>query len=195
MQAPADVVTAYETALPDNPDIARKRMFGTPCAFVRRQMFFGTFGETLIATDIGTIDFIGNGSTANISSTFGGDVEAYANASPGLSATSTQRIGPPHFSHASRSAPQTCLTAQAQRLAARLGSWSSSSAAAVARTARTRTLCWEPLRRRHGGLCERRSSLGGHPQKHPTVGLLSSRRGVNIEAATDVAQYNDKCIL
>jgi hypothetical protein len=49
MQAPPAVVTAYENALPDDPNIQRKQMFGTPCAFVNRQMFFGTFGETLVA--------------------------------------------------------------------------------------------------------------------------------------------------
>ena len=48
MQAAA-VVTAYETALPDDPRVQRKRMFGTPCAFVNRQMFFGTFEDTLVA--------------------------------------------------------------------------------------------------------------------------------------------------
>ena len=48
MQA-AEVVTAYETALPDDPRVERKRMFGTPCAFVNRQMFFGTFEDTLVA--------------------------------------------------------------------------------------------------------------------------------------------------
>lgn len=49
MQAPAPVIAAYEAALPDDPRIQRKRMFGTPCAFVNRQMFFGTFEETLVA--------------------------------------------------------------------------------------------------------------------------------------------------
>ena len=45
----AAAVTAYETALPDDPRVERKRMFGTPCAFVNRQMFFGTFEDTLVA--------------------------------------------------------------------------------------------------------------------------------------------------
>ena len=49
MQAPTAVVTAYESALPDDPRIRRKQMFGTPCAFVNRQMFFGTFEGTLVA--------------------------------------------------------------------------------------------------------------------------------------------------
>ncbi|MFT5685845.1 MAG: hypothetical protein ACI8RZ_006799 [Myxococcota bacterium] len=43
------VVTAYEAALPDDPEIERKLMFGTPCAFVNRQMFFGTFENTIVA--------------------------------------------------------------------------------------------------------------------------------------------------
>ena len=45
----AAVVTAYETALPDDPRVVRKKMFGSPCAFVNRQMFFGTFGDGLVA--------------------------------------------------------------------------------------------------------------------------------------------------
>jgi hypothetical protein len=45
----AAVVAAYEAALPDDPNIRRKQMFGTPCAFVDRQMFFGTFEDTLVA--------------------------------------------------------------------------------------------------------------------------------------------------
>jgi hypothetical protein len=46
--APA-VAAAYEAALPDDPRVERKKMFGAPCAFVNRQMFFGTFEATLIA--------------------------------------------------------------------------------------------------------------------------------------------------
>lgn len=42
-------VAAYEAALPDDPRVERKKMFGTPCAFVNRQMFFGTFEGTLVA--------------------------------------------------------------------------------------------------------------------------------------------------
>ena len=44
-----EVVTAYETALPDDPRVRLKKMFGSPCAFVNRQMFFGIFEETLVA--------------------------------------------------------------------------------------------------------------------------------------------------
>ncbi len=47
---PSDaVVTAYRAALPDDPDVKQKQMFGSPCAFVNRQMFFGTFEDSLVA--------------------------------------------------------------------------------------------------------------------------------------------------
>ncbi len=50
MPAPSPaVVAAYEAALPDDPRVVQKQMFGSPCAFVKRQMFFGTFEETLVA--------------------------------------------------------------------------------------------------------------------------------------------------
>ena len=50
MPAPSPTVTAaYETALPDDIRVERKRMFDSPCAFVNRQMFFGTFEESLVA--------------------------------------------------------------------------------------------------------------------------------------------------
>ena len=42
-------LTAYEGALPDDARIKRKRMFGSPCAFVNRQMFFGTFEQSIVA--------------------------------------------------------------------------------------------------------------------------------------------------
>jgi hypothetical protein len=48
MQSQA-LTDAYENALPDDARVKRKKAFGTPAAFVKRQMFFGTFGETLIA--------------------------------------------------------------------------------------------------------------------------------------------------
>lgn len=43
------VLSAYEAALPDDERVRRKQMFGSPCAFINRQMFFGTFEETLVA--------------------------------------------------------------------------------------------------------------------------------------------------
>ena len=49
MEASPQAIVAYEAALPDDTRVERKRMFGCPCAFVNRQMFFGTFGDTLVA--------------------------------------------------------------------------------------------------------------------------------------------------
>jgi hypothetical protein len=49
MQPPAPNVAAYEKALPTDDRVKLKRMFGSPCAFVNRQMFFGTFEETFVA--------------------------------------------------------------------------------------------------------------------------------------------------
>lgn len=40
---------AYAAALPDDARVESKKMFGLPCAFVHRQMFFGTFDETVVA--------------------------------------------------------------------------------------------------------------------------------------------------
>jgi hypothetical protein len=45
----AAVTAAYEAALPADPRVERKKMFGLPCAFVNRQMFFGTFEATVVA--------------------------------------------------------------------------------------------------------------------------------------------------
>jgi TfoX/Sxy family transcriptional regulator of competence genes len=49
MEPTPALVAAYEAALPDDPRIERKKMFGMPCAFVNRQMFFGTFDDSVIA--------------------------------------------------------------------------------------------------------------------------------------------------
>jgi len=49
MEPNAQAVAAYQAALPPDPDVVQKTMFGCPCAFVHRQMFFGTFGESLVA--------------------------------------------------------------------------------------------------------------------------------------------------
>lgn len=49
MEASPALLAAYEAALPDDPRIARKKMFGMPCAFVNRQMFCGTFEESFVA--------------------------------------------------------------------------------------------------------------------------------------------------
>jgi hypothetical protein len=42
-------LAAFHAALPTDPRVETKKMFGSPCAFVNRQMFFGTFGDTLVA--------------------------------------------------------------------------------------------------------------------------------------------------
>jgi hypothetical protein len=44
-----EVIAAYETALPEDDRVERKKMFGSPCAFVNRQMFFGTFEASIVA--------------------------------------------------------------------------------------------------------------------------------------------------
>lgn len=49
MEATPAVVAAYEAALPADPRVESKKMFGMPCAFVNRQMFFGTFDESVVA--------------------------------------------------------------------------------------------------------------------------------------------------
>lgn len=49
MESTPSAVTAFEAALPPDPRVVRKQMFGVPCAFVNRQMFFGTFEGDLVA--------------------------------------------------------------------------------------------------------------------------------------------------
>lgn len=49
MPTDSTTITAFEQALTDDDRIERKKMFGSPCAFVNRQMFFGTFEDTLVA--------------------------------------------------------------------------------------------------------------------------------------------------
>ena len=44
-----EVIATYETALPDDERVEQKKMFGSPCAFVNRQMFFGTFEQSIVA--------------------------------------------------------------------------------------------------------------------------------------------------
>ena len=48
MEASPAAIAAYEGALPDDSRVERKKMFGVPCAFVNRQMFFGTFEDSLV---------------------------------------------------------------------------------------------------------------------------------------------------
>ncbi|MDP2311904.1 MAG: hypothetical protein Q8P41_03300 [Pseudomonadota bacterium] len=49
MEPTPAAVAAYESAIPDDPRVERKKMFGAPCSFVNRQMFFGTFEGSVIA--------------------------------------------------------------------------------------------------------------------------------------------------
>lgn len=49
MEATPAVVAAYEASLPNDPRVEAKKMFGMPCAFVNRQMFFGTFDASVVA--------------------------------------------------------------------------------------------------------------------------------------------------
>lgn len=45
--APA-LVAAFDAALPRQPDVERRAMFGYPCAFVNRQMFAGLHEQNLL---------------------------------------------------------------------------------------------------------------------------------------------------
>ncbi len=38
----------YEAAVPEDPRAVRGQMFGHPCAFTHGNMFFGTFGQSVI---------------------------------------------------------------------------------------------------------------------------------------------------
>lgn len=42
------VRAAYEAALPGDPRVQPKSMFGMPCAFVNGHMFYGTFQDSLV---------------------------------------------------------------------------------------------------------------------------------------------------
>ncbi|MFK7927665.1 MAG: hypothetical protein AB8H79_05735 [Myxococcota bacterium] len=42
-------LAAFEAAVPTDERVQHKTMFGSPCAFVNRQMFFGTFENTVVA--------------------------------------------------------------------------------------------------------------------------------------------------
>jgi len=46
-KAPESVKTTFEQALPDDPRVARKHVFGYPCAFVNGNMFAGVHQESL----------------------------------------------------------------------------------------------------------------------------------------------------
>jgi hypothetical protein len=42
-------VALFHQVLPEDARVERKQMFGMPCAFVGGNMFFGTFGDSLVA--------------------------------------------------------------------------------------------------------------------------------------------------
>ena len=47
-KTPADVTGAFDAALPDDPRLERRKMFGFPAGFVGGNMFAGTFGESVV---------------------------------------------------------------------------------------------------------------------------------------------------
>jgi TfoX/Sxy family transcriptional regulator of competence genes len=47
-KAPPDLIERFEAALPEQPGVERRTMFGYPCAFVGGQMFAGLFAESVI---------------------------------------------------------------------------------------------------------------------------------------------------
>jgi hypothetical protein len=44
----ASTVAMFEASLPGDPSARRGQMFGHPCAFVNGNMFFGTFGQSVV---------------------------------------------------------------------------------------------------------------------------------------------------
>ena len=44
----AATVSWYESLIPEDGRVKRGQMFGHPCAFVNGNMFFGTFGQSLV---------------------------------------------------------------------------------------------------------------------------------------------------
>lgn len=47
-KTPADVNGAFDAALPDDPRLERRKMFGFPAGFVGGNMFAGTYGESVV---------------------------------------------------------------------------------------------------------------------------------------------------
>ena len=46
-KAPETVIQAFDAALPDDPAVQRRKMFGYPCAFVNGNMFAGLHQENI----------------------------------------------------------------------------------------------------------------------------------------------------
>jgi hypothetical protein len=47
-KVPDHVAAAFDRALPADPRVERRKMFGLPAAFVAGSMFAGTFGEDVV---------------------------------------------------------------------------------------------------------------------------------------------------
>ena len=47
-KTPDDVAAAFDSALPADPRVERRKMFGMPAAFVRGSMFAGTYGPDVV---------------------------------------------------------------------------------------------------------------------------------------------------
>ena len=49
MEKPNPLTVAwYESLVPVDPRVVKSQMFGHPCAFVNGNMFFGTFGQSVV---------------------------------------------------------------------------------------------------------------------------------------------------
>jgi TfoX/Sxy family transcriptional regulator of competence genes len=48
-KAPPEIAEAFEAALPDDPAVQRRKMFGFPAAFVNANMFAGVFRTDIVA--------------------------------------------------------------------------------------------------------------------------------------------------
>ncbi|MBI3784315.1 MAG: TfoX/Sxy family protein [Deltaproteobacteria bacterium] len=47
-KSPPQLIEAFDAALPNDPSVARRKMFGYPCAFVGGNMFCGLHQDNLI---------------------------------------------------------------------------------------------------------------------------------------------------
>ena len=47
-KAPPELVELFYAALPEDPAVERRKMFGYPCAFVNGNMFTGVFAELIM---------------------------------------------------------------------------------------------------------------------------------------------------
>ncbi|MFN7990854.1 MAG: TfoX/Sxy family protein [Candidatus Micrarchaeia archaeon] len=49
VKASAEIMKLFDSLLPDDPRVERRKMFGYPCAFVNKNMFCGVFGDAIMA--------------------------------------------------------------------------------------------------------------------------------------------------